>query len=59
VLLPNDYSYLEKRLTGNLVFPLVQSVMEPSQFSETSHWPLSEVVTVQLRKLLVSFLLFY
>ena len=54
MLLPNDYSYLGKRLTGNLVSPLVQFVMVPFLFSETSHWPLSEVVTVQPRRLLVS-----
>ena len=55
MLLLNDYSYLEKTLTGNLVFPLVQFVMVPSPFSETSHWPLLEVVTVQPRRLPVSF----
>jgi hypothetical protein len=55
VLLPNDYSYLEKRPTGSLVFPLVQFAMVPFPFSETSHWPLLEVETVQPRRLLVSF----
>lgn len=55
MLLRNDYSYLEKILTGNLVFPLVQFVMVPSPFSETSHWPSSEEVTVQLRRPPVSF----
>ena len=55
MLLRNDYSYLEKTLTGNLVFPLVQFVMVPSPFSETSHWLSSVEVTVQPRRLLVSF----
>ena len=55
MLLRNDYSYLEKTLTGNLVFPLVQFVMVPSPFSETSHWPSSVEVTVQPRRPLVSF----
>jgi len=55
VLLLNDYSYLEKRPTGSLVFPLVQSVMVPSPFSETSHWPLLEEVIVQPKRLPVSF----
>lgn len=54
MLLPNDYSYLEKRPTGSLVFPLVQFVMVPSLSSETSHWPLLEEVTVQPRRLPVS-----
>jgi hypothetical protein len=59
VLLLNDYSYLEKRPTGSLVFPLVQFVMVPSLFSETSHWPLLEEVTVLLKRLLVSFIAFW
>lgn len=55
VLRPSDFSYLEKTFTGNLVFQHVQSVMVPSPFSETSHWPSLVVETVPPRRPLVSF----